>query len=1098
MQGREAFDKLNSLSIQNEFHSMDQDIVTLNHAYTAAKLAFNRSQDQEILAGGEFSQKTESSQRNNSKSLRLSTESRASLINRQKSVRFTGPNAVLLRKSIKSKKLNVTQHDLAHEPTTSIPNISDTRKEISPQGLSIDRRNSQLRAINNSSTIADTYNEYFSKEQNLPLNPSSYRRIQKSKSMFCPVKTDSSSNLNHSMEISENKSPILSHSRSLQSHFPRIALRVSQSTDYLWTKWHRSESHDSALNQARDRFLHDMRKQNLRERSSIMPRSKLQRLEKNLLNSFRNSSTDYEISRKLTQQSSTSKMKDFPLRDLASRASKSFRSKFKKTFGWSDTVNTVKIPPQQVVANIRKFNSDPCTFHDAVGLKPNLDQESLSHVVSFDHTICKPGSKNFTRSCIESTFSRETIPVEENSRVTSWNSSVLKKINSKDELSLQSQVNHGMVMGKSNDFQNSSESTPNKEKIKDHDFPNPLVCPDSAAISSAGVYSALMRRLKAKHTQTAFEASRKMSSNSLSFPEFGDRTENSYSKFQGSKSLPTIKCISPGSKSKTSLSSWVEEGNKISPELDSKNADSNSTSNSVKLNPSSIIFGNESNCQIKKNDGNDRFSTGMNLNGLKGNHLMRENPFMHRASIKSANKSYEKTVENNFRNPPEQNNLTTEEMDRQKRGSIRSSTKMFQENKLTFFSGGTVALPKATSPFRRAMYEGVYKPHLNPSDQLHRFETQTPESSYSESIYSRSTSGQLRDTNANTSSSTLERDEKKKRQSSISASTGGDAVIIERSIYTPKFSQRNRHQHISPINSSEWKAWMSSEVAKLNYGRENVRSIPNSDYASLSSPISQSINSNHFREDAQISNEDFQEFDQKVRNVPLTPAGVGQQQISNITKAVPSKLFLKEQATNLQKESILPDPSNLILVPPVTPISTLRTIQSKNSMSSINSKFLSGSPTRFPKNFVRGPLVRNVKSKTGLISRKLNNTKINIENFGLVRNFPHDEQLTSTSSAENDDTTKFITPTISESSTGLEHGSINVKTKNQCDYKPDWWTGYEMPQGGRLNNNYCSNVKDLKTVGSKKMVEMFLSSRRKRIASSSFDDNIETGSSVFL
>ncbi|POS82863.1 hypothetical protein EPUL_005428 [Erysiphe pulchra] len=1077
-------ERLKSLSIApNEFHSIDQNFFALNHAYTAANLAFNRAQVQKVCVEGEFLPDL-NSQTTDSKSYHLPTDNESLDISRQKSVRFSGANAVRPRKSMKSKRLNLTQYDSALVPTTSILNRSNSTNEFSSRGLLASDRTSQLKTITKSLTAADTYDEYYTNEQDLPSNPSSYRRIQKSKSMFCPVRTKGFSYLNRSIEISQDQSPSLSNSRSLQAHFPQTALKVSRSTDYLWPKWRRSESHDSALKQARDRFLHDMRQQKLREKPSLLSCSKLQRIEKNLRNSLRSFSTDEEFPEDFPEYTPRYKVKDSILRDFAIKASKSVRSKFKKTFGLSSTDDPGKIPPQQVDDHIRTFDQDLRTDHEAIVFASTLDRKSPFNVPS---STCELGSNSFIKSCIASTNSKETDSLCENSRATSWNTTITNTINSKDELGILSEVNQCLNIVKKKDNQIASVSSIKKENLVDHKLQNPIVYPESAAVSSARVYSALMRRLGTKNPENFFEVNQKTGNKSLLLQGCYGKASPPHSEIQEIRALSNIKCVPTDNRS---------GGDACFSGLDFKNIDSDDSQNSKKLKNSDKFYGSEACFQIKDEDSNDGSNSGRNFTTVKDHLRVKNSQIKVRPSIKAVNRSY-REPSSLFKDLPEKFNNVAKETGPEEVCSKSCGAKILREKKSTFFSGGTIVLSKATSPFRRAMYESACKPHQASSSRPHRCEIRTPETTDSESIYSRSTSGHVREMNASTISLVLKRDKEKGEQSL----TGGDAIIIERSIYTPKVSKRSRHQYISPINSSEWKAWMSSEVAKLNYGKENVQFTTNPDYTSPSSSTPRSIYSSHVREDTQINTEDFHMLHRKISNVSLQSIGLLLQQKPKIRKAIPSKLVLKEHAANFPKESsesIEPDSSSLTTVSPLTPVFPLRTIQSKNSNKSINSVNASSSSNRCPNKLIQDPLLKHIKSKTSLKDIRPNHNTLNFENLILHERSRNKEQRDLILSTKGDDKGKFTTSIKPRFRCGPEFGSVNtIKAENHHNYEPDWWTVEGMTNHERLNNNNNNKI-DLETIGSKKMVEMFLSSRRKRIASSSCDDTIGAGSSVFL
>ncbi|RKF79614.1 hypothetical protein GcM3_054015 [Golovinomyces cichoracearum] len=1077
-----------SLSPKQDRTCLIASEIIRKHARTAANIAFSRAHGQRDVL--EINPRSVQSSFDVKDKRQVGSQNIDLAIGRQDSIRFIGPNAIL-RDYSKNRKQESVQRLSPFDSDHLIINRSNASKNCCPKPLQLVDKSSKSKELTNNPTNPDIYDEFLTTKQDLSSIPSSYKRIQKSKSMFGTIGTPDKKYANTDPEnLHLDFSPAFSSSRPVQSQYSQVPLRGFKSASFLRAKWHQSESNDSALKLARDRLIYDTTQQLKREKPSFLSRSKSKRLVKAEQNSFRNFSTDSDDPKTCSGQVQELKVRELNFREFASKASKSVRGRLERTFCWRSKSNTNVIPVQQVNAKIRHSHAHhrnhPSTS-DTTGLSSQLDQDSISERVLNIPSSHQIGSDILLNSQFTNQDRLKIHSGNENSKPTSWNSTSLNTTSIEDPLKQQSESDERLSNKNKIGIRQNSLSPIRVKKIN-HGFQYPIVYQpieklnkdyDSAAVSSARVYSALMRRLEIKKTNTNIKDSRKPSGK-YSCPNNGDEIPSLKPRNRDEAYFPTIKCVSlEGGKNLTKLSS------------------DNSYCSTVSHEPDKLEIIDQS--EEKKNDIiniQDSFSYDEYHQPIE--YLEPEHTSTAHLDIlrKKENQSpLSNSLDNMCRGSPEMKRQTE---------CLIPSVRISGKKKSTFFSGGTVPISNAASPFRRAMQRSIYKSRENWSDLQQSIENQTPKTTYSESIYSRTTSGQINEFDMSFHSPDLEKGDKKRLQSG-SSSIGGDALIIEQGIYTPPIPPKSIYRRISSIDSNEWRPWISSEVAKLEQGKENFRSISSSEHELSTSMTPQPSISDCVRRDVQTENKDVQAL-KGPSNKSVQPLCIIEQQRLNARNflSLGSDLTKKSIAVHAEAQRDRSEPNTYKPLTqkssrPLRPVFSLNATQSMTSMKNIASINSSDSSINVlntnTRHYLSENMIRCSKSQPLPTEKKpkhcLENSALDLHNQ-YFDGKPSASSITK-SGLDKIETSKFRNACTKLRHRGSGHRLFGVEAENFSQvYEPDWT---RRTISGRLNEPL-----DLKKVGSKKMVEMFLNSRRKRMISSCGDNTAIDGDdgSVFL
>ncbi|KAI6710111.1 hypothetical protein JHW43_007378 [Diplocarpon mali] len=1138
-----ALDRRKSASSAHSKHeSMDPELAR-HQAHAAATLAFARAQERQSAdmshsgGGPSRSSNTANSKPQNRNPPTQQTnappddaEERA--IRRQHSVRFVGPTGISRSQSlgtrasqpvIQKKMSNATLRPMAMTTSAPVP------AAYQPPSRSSSIGKASLRGGTAGQYIAgDAFDEYYTREDDIASTPSSYRRIRRSKSMFSPLKAPSVFYTNGTPDGPDSAylrgGNTLPYSQTPSTQPNQSALRAPKSMSFLRGRRDhtQSERNDTAVQLARDRFFRDTAQQRLREQPSFLFRSKSQQQqqqqqpEKSFRKSVRTSSTN-SYSLPVASANQATAAKESGLKDVARKASKTIRNRLKRVFGrGSKEEDPVTVPNQQVDAretHVRQYNGDSGAGHDTFSDIPHPDEGSLSRVTTRLPTIHPANPSQQLRSNAGSikSFKSES---DDKSRVTSWTSAGVNTIVSlpaktqldKEQLHRLSIINEvgshvpSSSFGRGRRNQHSAYPVVHRpSKSAGH-----IQAPASGLVDSAKVYSALMKRLDGNSPKSKLEAARNPSVDSFAMPARpGDSAHD--------RTPLTIRQVPPSSRNTSNSESADEYGAQA---YDAFSYAGPYTQQWVKAECPDVrrhtddVFSPK---DIPNNKENIPFSF---QRGKSAQHISPAG-----LSRQSGSKASLRTVTEDI-------GLTPQEVAKRNEPIVQHP-KILRESRSAFFGGGGgYAIARTTSPFRRAMTENDYNPivlsgnvplpahvtapimnplYLAPENSTSRDtianDAPAPAKAYSESIYSRTTSGQT-PLGANSSIS-LALDSYNADMHPCNGSGPGDAVILDRTTYRPTMPSGSGHRTTSSAGSNEWKKWMSTEVAKLERVKENSGSYVN--YALPTMP--KSFHGGHVREAAQI-NDDDAEVAQKKAVAVKPPLGVVQQLNPNISGPPILKPILKNRSAvtlvevfepaTLQSSTVPIPPPPPPPPPPIPKRSPLRPVQSRSSLRSITTVntvcTASAPPSTVKISSMNG---QNFLHKRNPSQSTLRSTKSSIKNLEtpakLVKRHGRpiataqsspasgligavERQFGSTSS-----NSRYRTP----GSGGIGLG-INV---NGGEMEDD---PYGVEGTGLLDLGPRASVteREAQAVGSKQMVDMFLSSRRKRMISESEQGNI--------
>jgi hypothetical protein len=1148
-------------SVQSKHESIDP-AVARHHAHTAATLAFARAQDRNSTdtghSGGLSRSNTTKSSSQDPQSLPPPTDTINDLdrgIRRQHSVRFVGPNAVQRRQSISSRATPIIQQKVYNATlrpiamTTSAPVPAQYRPPTRSSSIG---RASGSKVAPASLLTANAFDEYYTREDDIASTPSSYRRLRRSKSMFSPLKAPSVFYTNGTPDRPESAwaggKGSLAYSQTPDGPPTQPALRAPKSMSFLrgLRSQPSQERNDEAVQLARDRFFHETAQQRLREQPSFLFRSKAQRQEKPFRKSVRSSSGN-NFGNPVASSNQNQAPKESSLKGAARKASESIKRKLKRVFGL-DKDEPVAVPNQQVDAretHVRGYNCAPGTPHDSFIDIPRPDDATISRVAARPPSIHPANSNQQLNSQAGSIKSAKSVKSftslneqnDDKSRVTSWNSTGVNTVASQPVKTQAERDLHRLSIINENGTHISSSSF-TRPKLSNQFSAYPIVHrpsksaghvpgPVSGPVDSARVYSALMKRLDGNSPNARLQAAGNASSES--FPANQQLPIRSYSanSSRGNQSPATIRHVIPEDSSDSSRSrgsevhnhQWVRE-------------------DSIHAAKAENVFGFTGSHvhqwvaadplrEARMRDADDVFSP-KSASSNKENLPIANYVSQSGKTLSPSAPARQTSTKASYHTAPESFGLTPQELALHNEPVIQG-VKGLRESRSIFFGGSTVTIARTTSPFRKAMEDGNYNPvaapagipiparvslHKNPlylgsdAHSASRYGNQGSEKAYSDSVYSRTTSGQ--NPAAAVSAVSLVLSDGDTREMPFPSPPTGDVVILDRATYRPTMPNSNGHRLTSSASSNEWKTWMSSEVAKLERGKENTNRTSYVNYALPTMP--KLFHTRHLRESAQISDDDVEVAQREVSGLKQ-PLGTVQQQHTNIPVLKPilknrstvSLVEYVEPVPSLSKFPILPPPPP----PPPPPIpsrSPLRQVQSKSSLRSVatNNTVKSGSA---PNSSVKVSSIngRNLLHKRNISQTTLRSTRsISIQSSEtpaklVKRNGrPHTATTPSpggglTAEAERpfgstSTSSRYRTPGFLGSRENLKIDTGKGKEVARGDDDP-----YGIEGTGLLGPRTSYSELDVQAMGSKQMVDLFLSSRRKRIAGGS-----EESAGVFL
>ena len=1115
-------------SVYSKYEPIDPEVAR-RHARAAARLAFDRGQARmsqtDVSSSGSFAKNISD----------LQQESRhhapvAQSVRRQQSVRFAGARASRRTDPLPHTRSAPVEMDVAMAMTTNAPVPAayrpPSRTSSIGKGSISKASNKHLLMVNNA------FDEHYTREDDVASTPSSYRRIRRSKSMLSPSKAPSVFYTNgtpgSNVPSMPRKKSFMSMHRRSQDENTGSVLRTPKSMSFLRGRSEMerrisTERNDAAVQMARDKFFTQSSQQRLREQPSFLFRARAQRQERSFRKSVRSSSGTQgygaPISSSIPEPANESTIKE-----AARKASKSLRSRLKRVFGRTgNNDGPLEIPNQQVFAketHVRRYlgdNQEDQHQYNSRPLEPSVWQinsrvPSLHTVNSNQHLRSQNGSVRSVRSARSTGTDRG----DDKSRVTSWTSTGVNTLNSLNahhtfaerEMQRLSVIKENGTHIPSSSFRRIETHgiyPPYSQTKYQEKENNTLKSGDNTRhIDSARVYSALMKRIETNDQTPIIPLASTSKQHSSPISQSSQRIRKS-------RSQATIRRVT--SQDKVSLDH--SQGLLVV---------RNDQTQSYPLQPSSdFLFAQNSNnlwvgaAQMSEEtpeNMDDVFSVPSTVANKENVPPSRSAP-SHRSNI-----SRQASIDTLHHIGAGKNMLTPQEMaNRNEHPTRASAPRMLRDSQSTFFGGtSTFTVSRTPSPFRRVLAESDNRSDRVEHQQrpLHQFiprrlsplrnplycatssGTSTasniePEVAYSESVYSRTTSGQLPGQNASPAPSAFAENKP------IDPSTG-DAVIIDRAIYRPSIPVRKQHKVSTSTSSVDWQKWMSSEVAKLERSKDTLASLPYVNYAMPTMPTSGLAD--QIREKMHISGGDADRVIEVIRKpVVRKPSGP----TGSISHAAPLRPILKSRsATSLSENGLEDNHEKLASRPPPPPPPPplppspfasrlpLRRMQSKSSAETLRTP---GPQTTVsaPASTVKSSSLngRHVLHKRNSSTTTLKSAKSDHQPNKLTRQprqsqshnrFPNRGPIVGIC-LQRDNYGSASSRTYS-SSRSIVGGLRRANQETSDMYYTDG-AGLMGP-ATYAGIGECTK-REAQSAGSKKMVDMFLSSRRKRIASTSED-----------
>lgn len=1130
---RNRSSRLNRRKLTSSVHSKYEPIdpeVAREHAHKAAMLAFHRGQARKSQTDVSCSASSARRPPNPQQEL-MGQGPTAPAVRRQQSVRFVGPRATLRAEPlpharsahVADKNASIHLQPMAMTTNAPVPAAYRPPSRTSSIGKGSIGKASTKRLL----MVNDAFDEQYTREDDVASTPSSYRRIRRSKSLLSASKAPS---IYYNNGTPGTNIPPLPHKRSFLSTTRRsqdddteTVLRAPKSMSFLRGRSERdrrmsSERNDEAIQMARDRFFTQSAQQRLREQPSFLFRARAQRQERSFRKSVRSGSGTQGFDMPISS-TGIGPVHERSIKDAARKASRSLRSKLKRVFGRSSKDDSpVEVPNQQVVAkethvrrHLGELPTDQSQYQNSSHhLAPSLWQVN-SRVPSL-HTVASNQQLRSHNGSVRSARSIKSVATDrsdDKSRVTSWTSTGINTLNSHTAHHFADKETQRLSVIKENGTHIPSSSfrpAKHQEKHPSHTQAsyrgkeNFLTVPqiNSAPIDSARMYSALMKRIDAndRPADLRHESTAK-----------GRQAEALHSgqKVRKSRSQATIRRV-------TSDDQAYYDANE-----DALVAGQDSVENYPIMTTSSVPLANNYISarsalvpDVFRDPSNDVFSFPASVPN-------KENipPPGPAPSLKSG-LSRQTSTKTLYHTDAEKNMLTPQEMANRNEHSLNGSApRMLRDSRSTFFGAtSTVTVSRTPSPFRKVLNADFrvgrsneqkhvprrLSPLRNPlylasSSGASNNSNADPDVAYSESVYSRTTSGQIPGPSASPIDFNFGEPDP------LDPSTG-DAVIIGRATYRPSIPLRKQHKVSTSTASVDWQKWMSSEVAKLERPREGLATVPHVNCAMPTMP--KSSMADQIRKEMQTSDGDTDSDVDVVRKpVARVPSGAT---VSLIHGNTYPRSILKTRSASSLVEGVSEDSRQVSASrsafppppppPPPLPLASrlpLRQMQPKMSAGTLNTP-VPHTTASAPTSTVKSPSLsgRNVLHKRNNSTTTLRSTKSDIPSNKLVRR-PRQSRSRSPNrgpivgiSLQRDN----FGSTSSRGHSPSRSGGASLRRQIQ-----DVDDEYHTEGAGLMGPMMYSGVGELtereaQSMGSKKMVDMFLSSRRRRIASASDDGGV--------
>lgn len=990
------------------------------------------------------------------------------VLKHQQSVRFAGPLAAprpalgtrtVQHNSVKKKLSTGSLRPQAS--TCDAPLVVAYRPKS--RSSSLEKASSKQAGPGSYATALSTYDEYYMREDDMVTTPSSYRKIRRSRSMLHPAKVQGALFSNGTPESSaaDQRNNDLSRAKS------SLALRAPKSMSFLQGSRSRSAQnpeYDIAVQVARDKFLHQVEQQRLCEQPSFLFRSsKARREEKSLRRSFRTNSSTNSYGMPIASENQASHRGwDDTLKNRARQASRSFKNKLKGLFRRSNGDGSVTIPDQEIQAQKSHVTDYEIQIGPPTALSSAYEESppgraTLSSVSTRQPSLRMVPSSRQLRS-VAGSMQSLTSETSSRSRVVSWtntdttaNSRYAAAERERERLSV---INENDTHKASSSFnrpplQNQYSAYPDFNLPGNtHGHPPPFV----GQVDSARVYSALMRRLD-ENSPAAKLTKQKDSSRTSRSP----------------------KCGVPGSV----LS-------------DSQQSSQGYTSTIIRVQNSSDSLFTSAGPYQNIDQSNDVFYTARSYNdsGSVG----------HKRGHSNSSASTVITRKTNYRAypPPIMGDLpakvTPQEalMAVEPRGTVNRGPR---ETRSTFFGGTELTNIGGTpSPYRRAMAEADLSPTVSktvmPSADSSPFfpdslrparsalgltDSESDRSgmddeidgAYTESIYSRTTSGRTPPEMTG-----LARD----NEDSIPRKLGS-AILMEHTTYYPSASP---HRVIASTGSTDWKAWMNTQVSKLERAKGNIDAATSAArLVPYAMPTIPKIFGGHVRETAQISGDDAALVVPETISAVNQPAGVSQENISISPKpALEGKL----SSSSLMVPNVTPTPSQRAMH------NSLSQAPSRSSMTSMGTVLKERVASNSASN-VMGTSAGNAQYSQGESARARQRMQRK-QSSATPRSLPTPNKLLKKNArCSSNDNAQLPSPGTGLVQVGVEKkfASVGGRVTGMENYAPARVDGLGGDEGAVVGSRVAGL--DGQVMGSRRMVDLFLSSRRKRVAGSE-DSNV--------
>lgn len=1038
-------------------------------AYAAATYAFARAQERssgDMGSGGAVAVGNTTNPREENIHPRTDNGTNGGVLKHRQSVRFAGPLAAprpaLGTRTIQQNTVRNKLSTGSLRPQASTGN-APVPAAYRPQSRSSSLEKASFKQVGPESYATALADEYYTVEDDAVTTPSSYMKIRRSKSMLHPTKTQGAlfSNGTPESSIACQKHNGLFRSKS------NVALRAPKSMSFLQGGRSRSAQnpeYDIAVQVARDKFLHQVEQQRLREQPSFLFRSgKARREEKSLRRSFRTYSSTNSYGMPIASENQTPHRGwDDTLKNRARQASKSFKTKLKGLFRRSNGDGGAVIPDQEVQAQKSHITDYEIQIGPPTALGSAYEESppgraTLSSVSTRQPSLRMVPSSHQLRS-IAGSMQSLTSEASSRSRVVSWtntdttaNSRYAAAERERERLSV---INENGTHKASSSFncpplKNQYSPYPDfNPPGSTHGHPRPFV----GQVDSARVYSALMRRLDENSPEAKLTKQKDNSRTSRS-PKHGV----------------------PGSGSVGSRQS--SQGYK-STIIRVKNSSDNlfaSADPFQNMNQSSDVFYTARSYidsgSVGHKRGHSNSSSASTVITRKPNYRSYPPPIMGDLPAKTT---------------PQEAFVAVELQGTVGRGPRETRSTFFGATELTNI-GGT------PSPYRRAMAKadlnttmskiGMSSPDSSSflPDSLRQAksalsladsepdkrETDSIGGAYTESIYSRTTSGRTPPEMSEPPHASKDSTPRKLRS----------AVLVERTTYCPLAPPRRVN---ASTGSADWKAWMSAQVSKLERAKENVDAATSAVHlVPQVVPTMPKIFGGHVRETAQISGDDTALVVPKATMMPNQPLGVSHENANVSPKPI---LKSKLSSSCLLAPNVTPTPSQRVMH------SSLSQAPSRSSMKSVNTVLKERVVSTSAANVMGAPTGNASSSQgEGANSRQRMQRK---QSSATLRSAQTPNKLPKNNGrhVSND------TAQLSSAGTGFvqmvaekKFASVGGRVAGMENWTPAKVYGLARDEGVMVGGRGAEL--NGQVMGSRRMVDLFLSSRRKRVAGSE-DSNV--------